>query len=234
MRAITAAHYEAQLGIRARVLRQLWLVWALFSPDDIESSWERIEPAVLALTLGGAQQSAALSATYYRMLRQIRGVRGEAPVRLAQLRPEDVLFFLMLAGPRTAQALRATGRLDVFEQTFATLAGQVARSVLDGGRQTITDSVAADRQAVGYTRLTGAKPCAFCAMLASRGPVYKTAASAEQRSRDNDAYHLHCACTAEPVYSHDDPWPGRAREFRDMWNSLDGDRLAFRRQLERA
>jgi hypothetical protein len=231
VRAITAAHYEAQLSNRADTLRRLWLIWLLFTPADITGSWERIEPAVMGLTRAGQQRSAALAAVYYQWLRRLQNTPGIPPSQLAVLGEQNAQYWLRMAGPRTAGVLYAQGRRDVFQQAYVSLSGQVARQVLDGGRQTLLENVRADRHALGFARLTGPNPCAFCAMLASRGPAYKSERSARYR-QDGELYHPHCACLPEPVFNSDEPWPGRASEFREMWDSFDGDRLAFRRALQ--
>lgn len=70
--------------------------------------------------------------------------------------------------------------------------------------------------------LTGAENCAFCVMLASRGPVYRSAddagrLDASEMLDDADAggyvntYHSGCDCLVVPVYSWKS-WPGR-----DSW-----------------
>lgn len=48
-------------------------------------------------------------------------------------------------------------------------------------------------------------PCGFCAILASRGPVYSSAERAGQRV---DKFHDNCRCDVVPVYTSKD-WPGK-------------------------
>ena len=118
------------------------------------------------------------------------------------------------------------------DESFVHAAGASTRHVLTGGRQSLLSLVDADSQALGWARVTDGDPCAFCAMLASRGPVYGSAAQAGFSAHDA------CACTAEPVYSRDAPWPGRAREFQRLWrettqNTSGRDSInAFRRAYE--
>lgn len=63
--------------------------------------------------------------------------------------------------------------------------------------------------------LSGAENCGFCVMLASRGPVYKSAENAGRgQASDRDyaaginTYHTNCDCLVVPVYNFRD-WPGR-------------------------
>ena len=53
-------------------------------------------------------------------------------------------------------------------------------------------------------------PCGFCAMLASRGPVYKTSETAGVRL---DRYHLNCRCESVPVFT-SRAWPGKEQHAR--------------------
>lgn len=61
-------------------------------------------------------------------------------------------------------------------------------------------------------------PCGFCVMLASRGPVYRSSASAGIRS---DRFHASCRCTAVPVFT-SRSWPGKRQqqEFERMYNEV--------------
>lgn len=79
----------------------------------------------------------------------------------------------------------------------------------DGGRSTVTGTVSHSPQIVGYRRVGGAgRSCFFCAMLISRGAVYKSADTAGavggRNYRAGHAYHDHCHCSAEPLYEHED------------------------------
>lgn len=79
------------------------------------------------------------------------------------------------------------------------MGGGVQRMVAGAGRDTIVTNVAKDPVRVGYARIPRAGCCAFCAMLASRGAVYASAATAGQETH----YHDHCHCVAAPVFTGD-------------------------------
>lgn len=104
------------------------------------------------------------------------------------------------------------------------------------------DSLPAHGEVLGYARvLTGAESCSFCAMLASRGPVYSTADSAGAIK----VFHYGCDCVIRLVLK-DEPWEGM-REWQalaDLWDTdtrgengrhlRTGDaRRAFRRNWEK-
>lgn len=102
------------------------------------------------------------------------------------------------------------------QKAKAKVLGAASRQVLNGGRDVTQDLVEADDAAVGWIRVTDGDPCAFCALMASRGPVYKSDAA------DSGGFEAHdnCACIAKPVFSRKAPWPGRAREFRALYDDL--------------
>lgn len=113
----------------------------------------------------------------------------------------------------------------------------------DAGRQGEIDAARHDRRALGYARrLTGAYNCAFCTMLASRGPVYRSADAAlirhEGRGRSGVAtgepFHNNCDCEVVPVFDRDD-WEGRDQylELSRLWDEHANSNLAdWRRYLD--
>ncbi|MFC7330812.1 hypothetical protein [Marinactinospora rubrisoli] len=117
------------------------------------------------------------------------------------------------------------------------------RHARDGGRQGIIDAARHDRRALGYARrLTGASNCAFCTMLASRGPVYRSADSALLRSEGRgrnavatgEPFHDHCDCEIVGVFRRDD-WEGRDQylELSRLWDKhANGTLRDWRRYLD--
>ena len=81
------------------------------------------------------------------------------------------------------------------------LDGPVQRAVQAPGRRTLERT--AHAAGIGYARVpTGAETCAFCLMLASRGPVYSK--DSATRTKDGRRYHDDCSCVPVPVASEDD------------------------------
>lgn len=86
--------------------------------------------------------------------------------------------------------------------------GQFHEAVLTGGRQTIQEWAKKDHRCVGYRRVSDGNPCAFCAMLVTRGPIYlsrETALFSENPNIPDGKYHEHCGCTVEPIYGDWEP-----------------------------
>lgn len=132
------------------------------------------------------------------------------------------------AFPRLSQA-------DTSRAAISDTAGALVRHVEQAGRDTITIATRLDPVALGWARVpTGRETCAFCWMLASRGPVYRTQASAGEMT----AWHDRCDCHVTPVF-HRDTWDGRDtfRAAQQLWRDATAgysgrDALnAFRRSL---
>jgi hypothetical protein len=98
-----------------------------------------------------------------------------------------------------------------YRQDALRVAGALGKLVLTGGRRTLTGIAARDPQALGWGRTTSGDPCAFCRMLAGRGPTYKTEKSADFEAHDG------CGCSAEPLFKGGSP-PEQAAEYAREWN----------------
>lgn len=77
-------------------------------------------------------------------------------------------------------------------QTLAVLSGAIQRHISYSTRETIRREVARDARRPRFARVpTGAKTCAWCEMLSSRGFVYR---SRETAGIDDGHYHDDCNC----------------------------------------
>lgn len=77
-----------------------------------------------------------------------------------------------------------------------------------------------DQRVMGWVRYsTTGTPCGWCAMLISRGPVYKTAKAATYH--EHDEYHDNCHCIAVPVFSQEQYESSQLfalnREYSVLW-----------------
>ncbi|MDP3984321.1 MAG: hypothetical protein Q8Q52_04850 [Acidimicrobiia bacterium] len=207
---LTEQHRLAQLQVRARALRDFLRLWPIWQGD--EETFNEMVAATILLIRAYYGLSADVAGGYFQNFRRAEGVEGEAITRLAGLIDQASVIAGMTATGRNAvrDALR-TGRSgeDARTASLVRTSGVVTREVLRGGRGTLLRSVAEDRQALGWARVTDGDPCPFCALLASRGPVYKA-------DTVNFEAHGDCGCTAEPAYR-DSEWPGRAREFKALY-----------------
>lgn len=121
---------------------------------------------------------------------------------------------LLVTGPGELKKQSKMGRSEreAKAQGLKKASGAASKHVLNGGREVIIVKTELDLAAIGWVRVTDGDPCAFCALLSSRGPAYKTEQAAAFEPHD------HCACVPMAVYSKSAPWPGRAREFRRLYD----------------
>jgi hypothetical protein len=165
-------------------------------------------------------QGVSSPATEQILRRVARGDRNIAPVDLDRVLIDwsdarrAAQVSMLVTGPSNIKAKikRATPVEQATRSALVEASGAASRHVLDGGRKTALTVVQRDEIAIGWARVTDGDPCAFCAMLASRGPAYKSRQQAAFQAHD------HCACSVEPVFSRAAEWPGRSREFQQLWN----------------
>ncbi|MET9861968.1 hypothetical protein ABZY93_22125 [Streptomyces smyrnaeus] len=165
------------------------------------------------------------------LVEEIEGLREEEE-RLEQEAQTELERHLQALGPdalqRKVDELDTSApaddvdrsRGDAHAQAGARQAAAAERVALNGGRSTVWSHAQRDRRVIGYIRLsrTGT-PCGWCAMLISRGPVYRSERSAEYG--DGDKYHDNCHCYAEPVYSREQynssPLYALNRRYGELW-----------------
>ena len=208
---LTDSHRRSVLALRAATLRELLRLWPIFDLADIDGSWRRLSPALLALTQRRHEDAATRGAAFYQAFRRAEQVPGTPTPRLAKFDPRKAEASLTLVGPIWTKTSIARGIQNPLDVAFERVAGEVSRQVLNGDRLTVVESVKADRQALGYRRISDGNPCAFCAMLIGRGAVF-TEASVGFKA------HRKCGCTARAVYDLNDAPSRRARELQQLWN----------------
>ena len=211
--ALTEQHRQAQLQVRNHALRDFLLLWPLWRGD--QATFASLVQATLPLVRVYRQTSATLAASYYRAMRADVGVVGRPNIRLASpLDPEQITSSLYVTGQvKTRDALSGGASPEQARRAALTrVSGAVSRHVLTGGRETVLNSVAADKGAIGWARITDGNPCYFCLTLASRGAVYKTEQSASFEAHD------HCGCSAMPVFDRHAEIPGHTK-WRDIYDA---------------
>lgn len=103
------------------------------------------------------------------------------------------------------------------ENTGVVMSGAATRLIQNGARQAIVTLVQKDSKAVAWMRVLGSSrtgPCAFCSMLASRGPVYKSEATAMA------FWHNLCKCTPQPVFSERDAEALKHNDLYEQWKDV--------------
>lgn len=236
--ALTRQHRQTQAAIRSLTLQRLLPLWRLLDPARLDATSPGYLEAAVALVRGGHALSARAAASYYLAFRVAEGLTaGAPPLPPPPLDVDRVRTSLIVTGP--VEVKRATGMrvpLGRAVDTALTMtSGAVARHVAAGGWDTVQGAVRSDRQARGWARVASGNACAFCLMLASRGPVY--------RGEDTASFepHDHCSCGIEPVLGDGYQWPETSVAAREQWDALkdenggDGaDLNSFRRALAAA
>lgn len=215
---LAEAQRREQARISAEVTREVLALWlATYEPGN-QSAWQGLVAALRYLLGVWRQRSSQSAADYYARARWEAGVRTAViiPRPAPPVAPELVEATAQITGARAyGRALSSGASEQVARRRAGTLiAGNAARIALDAGRETILATVREDREAIGWARLTDADPCAFCAMLASRGPTY--------RSRETASFqaHAHCACIATPVWDRREAWLGHSRDLYEQWREV--------------
>lgn len=234
-RRLTEAHRLAQVQVGALMTRHVMDTMSLLDPENVAATqdrWLRVNvPEVERFN----RLSARLSAEYLARFRSAElgaGADAWAPVLARAVPTEQVVTSLSVTGPVALRdkVSRGVDLSKALNEATASAAGSATRLALNGGRSTVSGAIASDRRVLGFARVTSGRSCAFCAMLASRGPVYS-------RQTGSFRSHDHCKCTTEPVYRRDAAWPAGSEQYRDLWASstegLTGNDAmnAFRRAL---
>jgi len=193
----------AQRAVTVALVRDMRRLRRLIIPSRLQASVPDWITAVRALVGEYGSGSASLAADFYEAQRVAAQVTGRFTVPLLDPPPDDQVdnslrWATKDLWPRdpedpattAAQKLPLDTRLDAAEQKAEAVTQKL---VTDQGRGTVQNAVRQDRQAVAWARSAALGACAFCRMLAIRGPVFK------QDTVDFRA-HSGCHCMAVPVF----------------------------------
>jgi len=178
----------SQAGLAVVVTREVDQAWHLLNPSDLQSTLPQFKTAVLALSHRYGLASGALAAQFYQQMRRDAGIRGRAPLLVADpARAEQVNRVIDWAtGPLWGQSDVPAAQTKV--------RGAAEKMVLDVGRRTIIDTVHHDPAATAWARIAEPGACEFCVLLAGRGSIYKQDTAGFQS-------HDHCRCHAAPIFT---------------------------------
>lgn len=186
------------------------------------------------------------------------------PVVFDDFPMSDVATSLAINGNYEIKAAMPGDETDLMYSGLANSSGAATRQAINGSRGAMGQIVYFDKRITGYARVTDSKPCWFCAMLASRGNVYKkdsftkggnvspwngaltnadkffkpaTDAPDMPPEYTNVAkVHNHCKCTLRPVYANERTYgqPGEANRDAEAQFYYDQWVAASRRQYGRS
>lgn len=207
-RSLTEQHRRAQIALAAEAEAVQREMWSELDPVRIQETRDRWLAGSLVAVGAYHEASSELAADYVTSYRAVEADGPTGPV----VRPSGPDI------PRVAASLELTGpavlymklKDDIVDPRVAhriagnRVAGAARRHSQAGGRTLIDLTARADQSVLGWRRVTDGNPCAFCAMLATRGPVYGSESSARSSS-NGSRYHDWCGCSAEMVYGSWEP-----------------------------
>lgn len=184
---------SANKGIVALARRDLDAFWSSLDLTKPEAARDALLRFVPELVARYGEIAASVAADWYDDLRAAGGALPGYRATMADLVPADAV---------TARTRFGAGHLwtDMPQAARDFLLGVVSEYVLQPGRDTIVRNVVRDPWRPRWARVpSGAETCAFCLMLASRGPVYLSEESAGRMRK----YHGHCDCVPTPIGPHE-------------------------------
>lgn len=209
-------HRDAVQNIAVLAVADLVTVWPSLPIDD---------PLALAASLGRVMSeiygdysimTGTLAADFYDELRGAAQASGNFAARVA---PE-------ISADQIAASASWSSSAAWSDQTKALsdAAASLDRMVVARDRETTMVNIAADPSDPRWARVAQPDACAFCALLASRGAIYRSEATAafagrtrdERRQRDGkeDKYHDWCGCEPVAVW---DPATFELPDYASPW-----------------
>lgn len=207
-------------------------LWPSLKPNDLAGSYPGWLQAVTALIVKYGQVSQATAARYYATTRADAGVLGRfTPTRVEPPPLEQISRSFGWATKALHDPQPDLNAVEVLTE------GVAQRLVVDQGRNALIASIESDRRCRGWAREARPGACSFCAMLSTRGAVYKTRETATFVNHSQNRYHDHCHCVPVPLFAdHYEP-PAHVREwdrvYAESTRGLSGAdaRNAFRQAL---
>lgn len=203
----TSQHAQAQqAAVTALLTVQMAKIWPLLDLNNLARSLPRYQAAVAALTYKFGQVSAVQAARFYTAERSAAGVTGRfrpvpaQPAGIGQVSKsiDWATKGLWSAQPDTSAAKTLTN-------------GVAQKLVTDTGRNTLIAAIQADTKCRGWAREARPSACSFCALLSTRGAVYRTEQTAEFRAHD------HCHCLPVPLFADVYEPPAYIREWQQLY-----------------
>lgn len=217
------SEYERTLnGLSARARAALAALVATLDPSDPAAFTSAVLEAAPDIVWSLGDVGAQFAADIYDELRSLNVARGARyRANIAALPPAEQV-----------EALVRWGVAPVWEHGDASAAlsrlhGSATRLTLTPARNTMIGSALDDPHPTGYARKPSPGACSFCLMVAGRGAVYHSEASAGA----SDKFHDDCNCTVIAVHNPDDvPQENRdlAAEYGQVTRGVQGGAKAQR------
>ena len=187
-----AADLEVVVSLAQRDLRTLWRSWDV---TDAAATQQAMSEALAGLADYYQPIAGDVALTYYGDARAAAGVRGRYSARLVLPAPAAQLDAMARWSARPL-----FGAVDE-ASAAARLEGSLQRVVANAARGSIIATSKRDPAKARWYRSARGNACAFCAMTAARGAIYRSEQTANFKSHD------YCGCVAAVE------WRGGQREL---------------------
>jgi len=206
--ALVEAHRQEVADVVAVAQADLVESWPSLPLDDAEASKVRASSLLRDLLETYGPMAAGAGADWYSEARADAGTRGSYSPRL------DVPIILRQIDTNVGWALSPLYGNAEPDLALTRMAGVTQRLTANADRATILTNVRRDPAGVRWYRGTSAKCCAFCAMAASRGAVYRSEQTADFKPHNN----CHCfSVVAVSCKKHE--LPSYYKDFRDEYET---------------
>lgn len=218
--ALARAHMAQQVREVAMMQALLARLWDdTMDPADLDASFTRFQ-AKADVVIKAARSKGELTAQqYYDLTKTAAGYSDAAPF-VSEQPPGSIANRKALHATSVANAKAGIARGEnpnaAMDKAKAAMLRAAKRRILEAPRKRLIALSTEDDDARGWARVSDGKPCYFCAMLVSRGPVY-SGLTAKFRAHDG------CGCSAKPVFRNDPEggWSADARALRKLWDGTD-------------
>lgn len=214
---LTALHKSLQMKLSAQSMAATKLLWKSMDPAKGAAAMEHWLELQVELSGVFDGKSAAMAADYIKQFRIAEGFPGGPIVGVTDFDKDWAKKSMSYNGSGKVQALIDQGMKPAEAMAkvapFAMAAAQ--RLTLGGGRRVLDQSALANPASTGWRRVSSGSACAFCAMLVSRGPAYRS----EKSAGAGRHWHKKCGCTIEEIF--DDAWTptDKEQEYLDTYNT---------------
>lgn len=208
MPAVTALEHASEVGLVADiVMSEVRSAAMRADADDVDLWWDWESESIMSTVARAFGVAAKMASRYLTTAALFNGLEIEPLVVAADL--GQIGEALRVTGPVAFKTnVRRHGDPASARGVMAErLAGSANRLTLAGSRQTIVETANRSPAITRYRRVAQPGACDFCEMLAGRGAVYTSAASAgsvtgrQGKPRGNrritESYHDHCRCYVE-------------------------------------
>lgn len=217
-------HYIGQGLLGGSLAGQVANVWPLVDPSHVLESGRQVAAALVPVVQQHAMAARALANEHYLSERMQGSVLQPFMPQVVELPQDDKVYQYV------DWALRDLGSAEDDGSTLLVPAQRKAAQALqklvsDTGRDQVIQNVMDDRAARGWAREARPGACWFCAMLATRGAVYRSAWTAGRRTYDGvpvNSFHRNCQCQVVPLFRAYEP-PAHVREWQQVYGDATKD-----------